>query len=251
MSIELTGGTSYEQIGTSGSVTYPSAEWSIYFMFKPAALGLRGTQDYIYGHDTPSAANDAVNVAIVGTGGTGTANAIRVRVESAAVLMLIQNTSNVATVDQWNVFALSWTGSQFKLFLNGVETIFSPAATVTTLTPGNPIFIGQRDDLSSSRAYTGFAAHVAKYDRDFSSAAGVRATNSFLSPQFAQQDLQFHVEMWNASFNYDQQNQQTVTPVNGLLFGNHAPASYPSDPHEIPSSPAPPDIQSFSQVTFA
>lgn len=253
MAAVLTGGTSFDEIGPTGTIDYPSAEWSVFLMFNPAVAASRNSQDYMYGHGQPSASLAAVNISLVGIGGSGTVNEVRCRVESTVSVKLLDNTSNTAVENSWNAFLLVWDGSNFHLYLNGVQTTYGPAATVTSLTPSAVVKLGQRDDESATRAYTGSICHVAQWHRDIQADIALRATAILLSPQFAQQDLQFHVEVWNGSFNYDLQSVQTVTARNGLTFGPHAPASYPSDPHEFPHVPEPPvqNQAEMAQDTFA
>lgn len=218
----------YNTIGPAGSITYPSAEWTVFLMFNPDVAASRNSQDYMYGHGQPSSSEDAVNITLNGTAGSGPVNTMRCRVESTASLKLLQNSVAVAVESTWNAFALVWDGTNFQYYLNGVQETFSPASSVGTLTPSKVARFGQRDDLSATRAYSGLMCHVTMFDRDLTPDEGKRYTDIFVSPDFAQQNKLWHVALWNSDFNFDQQNVQTVTPTSMLFGGPHAPAAYPT-----------------------
>jgi hypothetical protein len=217
----------HTDVGPAGTISYLSTGWSLFLMFHPRDDTLQNISAYLWSNDTPFQGRAAVNIYINGAGsGLFVQGTVHCRVESTVSAKLDSDTTSSYIPDQWNAIALTWDGTNFHIFMNGAEQIIAPLDSVGTITPTKVGVIGVREDLNSARTYFGRICHVAQFNRSFTSSEGQRYTGIFVSPAFVQQDKVWHLPIWNADFNFDQQGIKTVTPTN-MLFGPHAPASYP------------------------
>lgn len=214
----------HTDVGPAGTISYSSTGWTLFLMFHPEPAADQNGSAYLWSNDTPFQPRAAVNLYIDGTlFGSGK---VHCRVESTVSAKLASDTTNPINDDQWNAIAVTWDGSNFHIFLNGTEQIIAPLDTVGTITPTKVGVIGVREDLDVNRTYFGRICHVAQWDRAFTSDEGQLYTSIFVSPAFAQQNKLWHLPIWNADFNFDQQNVKTVATTS-MLYGPHAPASYP------------------------
>ena len=218
----------YLSIGGAGSfMDYPSTGWTLFGMFYPDSGISAPSFSYIVGHGTTSAGNHSVNVLEDNTAGSKLR--LLVRVPAGLVVDLL---SSAAVVDdEWNAFAAVWNGAGLqKLWLNG-----SLASVVTsnygTVAPGPDARIGYATH-GGSRHWAGRLCPPAKWSRDVTDDEGQRYTSALVSPQFAQQNADWHAEMFRGgNLAFDLVGNATVVETS-MTYGPHAPADYPADQYE-------------------
>lgn len=217
----------YLSVGGGSFMNYPSGGWTLFGMFRPDSGISPPSFPYVIGHGTTSSGNHSVNVLVDHT--TSSKLLLLVRVPAGLVVELW---SSAAVVDdQWNAFAAVWDGvSVAKLWLNGVKVSVVTSA-FGTVTPGPDARIGYATH-GGSRHFNGRICHPAKWSRDLTDDEGERYTGIFVSPQFAQQDADWHVEMFRgANLAFDLVGNATVVETS-MTYGPHAPADYPADQYE-------------------
>ena len=208
------------RVGPSGAITYPdSSGWTIFFMFNPKPA--QNNPAYLYSHNEVLQIADSVNIRLAYAAGP-----IHCRVEDPSLTALENDTSNSVVSDVWNAFALVWDTSNFRLYLNGVQTVYAPGSPTKDYNPPDFVHMGIHSDLFITTPFNGSICHVMKLDRPLTINEGLKYTDILVSPEFAQNDKDFHVEMFNSD-TYDLQNNRTVTQ-SGMVYGPQAPASYPS-----------------------
>ncbi len=207
----------------SSFLTMPNTGWSIFGMIYPDTGISSGSFAYIYSHAQPLNVNPAVNILKSSPGGT-----IRTIVDNAGNLVDF-DTSNAVIGDQWNGLAVVYDGVNLRTTLNGITTQVSPPA-LSTVNPAGNARIGHAIH-GGAREWNGRIAELAKWDRVLTIAEVEAYTDpdNLFSPLLAQTDQQWHLEMFNAGFAFDMQNNVAVVDgPTAPLFGRHASASYPS-----------------------
>lgn len=207
------------RIGPSGVISYPSAGWTVFMIFNPKSG--QNDEAYMYSHGDTFEPQDGINIWRDAFG------EMKCRVEDNLTTPLDSLTSNKVTANVWNAFALVWDGSNFHMYLNGVQTSVAPAAAMRDWTPPDEVTLGMRADFDSFTPFNGSLCHVTKIDRALSPASGIVFTRTLVSPQFIQEGTDFHVEMFNSSFAFDMQGNRTTTPTD-MVYVEHAPVAYPS-----------------------
>lgn len=214
----------YLQVGGAGVASYPSTGWTVFCMFNPTSS--QNLFAYMHGHAQPLAAGvHAVNMLL-------NSGRVRMIVDVSAGNVVDQNSTPSYVADVWNAAMIIWDGvSMVKIWLNGVKTQFV-ASAFGTVSPTVDVRIGYASH-GGSRQFDGLICHSAKFARAFTDAEGERYTKIFVSPAFAQQNADFHVEAHRGGgLAFDLVGNSTVTEVGGMVYGPHAPASYPMDAEE-------------------
>lgn len=222
------------ELVNSTPLRLPSQGWAISAMFYPdSSIGVN-TFAYIYAHGTPNDDGaDGLNILINSSGSA------RVIVTDIFAIQYDLESSNSIVADQWNHLAVSFQGGfDLRLYLNGVESIETSGFALGFIIPPGNARIGDATH-GTGREFNGRIAHVSKWDRIFSASDVSHFTSLLISPEFVQTDHIWHVPIWNASFNDDQLNTITTSPV-GALYGNHVGAQYPGDPTYV--TPPPPVV---------
>lgn len=218
----------YLSVGGAGSfMDYPSGGWTLFCMFYPDSGISAPSFPYIIGHGTTSAGNHSVNILEDNTASSKVR--LLVRVPAGLVVDLLSSAALIS--DQWNAVAAVWDGvSVMKLWLNGVLTSVVTSA-FGTVSPVPDARIGYATH-GGSRHWAGRICHAAKWSRDLTNDEGERYTAIFVSPQFAQQNADWHVEMFRgSSLAFDLVGNATVVETS-MTYGPHAPADYPADQYE-------------------
>ena len=216
-------------VGVSGSASvmdYPSTGWSVFGMFYPDSGITANAFAYLLGHQQPLNNQHAVNIFKQAPAGT-----MRVTVDIPAGNVVDFASSNTVVADQWNAIAVIWdSGGTMRIYLNGTQTsqVTAPFGTVSPS-------VGARIGYAShggSRQWNGRICHVAKYSREFTNDEAVKYTSVFVSPQFAQNSADWHVEMFRGgNVLFDLVGGATVSETS-MAYGPHAPAIYPDDEEE-------------------
>lgn len=220
-------GTTNRYLGVSGTGTtpYTSTGWTLIAMFYPDSSGTINTFAYVSGHGEPLAAGvHAVNMLIHNVGG----GVIRMIVDVSAGNVVDFTSSNSINADQWNSAAIVWDGtSKVKIFLNGTKSEQTVSA-FGAVSPSVPVRIGFATH-GGSRQFNGRICHPAKFSRALSDAEGANFTSSFFSPEFAQQNADWHAEMHRGgNLAFDLVGNATISEIQ-MVYGPHAPVDYPVD----------------------
>jgi len=209
------------EITDSAALTLPSGGWTMSCMFYPDSGVTPNTFGYMYNHGDPNISVDSASI-LADSGGA------RLLLSDLFGIEVDIISSNAYNVDQWNhVVVVSESGGfNFRVHLNGTATTGTAVFAMGIINPTVAARIGDAS-FGAGREFGGRIAHVSKWDRAFSTTDANTLSSILLSPEFLQQDHIWHIPIWNSSFNFDILNTVTTTP-SSALYGNHAPAVYPS-----------------------
>lgn len=225
------------------STDFGSSEWTLFAMFYPDTSITPNSAAYVYAHGTPSSNTHAVNIWKVNSG-----NFMRVRVDVPAGTIITNDTAAVVD-DAWNAIAVSWDNPNFRVWLNGTlqSTVLSPFGSVTP-TPDPRIGYAT---FGGSREWNGRICHVAKWSRGLTLDEGAKYTQTLVSPQYAQQDADWHVEMFRGGvLANDLVGSHTVTETS-MVYGPQAHVDYPDEHYMRITAPPVGTLMSGPQETAA
>lgn len=209
--------------GAASFMDYPSTGWSFFCMFYPDSGITSNSFAYLWSHEEPLNFQHAVNILKQSPGGE-----IRVIVDIPAGNVVDLVSSNSVVADQWNAVAVIWdSAGTMRIWLNGTETT-QVTAPFGTVSPGVEGRIGYANH-GGSRQWNGRICHAAKYSREFTQDEAEKYTQVLVSPQFAQNSADWHVEMFRGgSMLFDLVGNATVSETL-MAYGPHAQAMYPED----------------------
>lgn len=205
-------------------LNYPSDEWTVFAIFYPDTSITPNSAAYLYSHAQPFANIHAINI-----WKRDPANSMRVSIDLPAGNIVTVDTA-VVNDDVWNAIAISWDNPNFRVWLNGTlqTQVLSPfGSVVPTVDPriGFATFGG-------SREWNGRICHVAKWARGLTLDEGAKYTQTLVSPQYAQQDADWHIEMFRGgALAFDLVGNVSVTETI-MEYGPHAHVDLPSEVFE-------------------
>lgn len=234
--------------GAASFMDYPSSGWSLFCMFYPDSTITSNTFAYLHSHAQPLNSAPAVNL-FKAPGGV-----IRFVVDDNVGFTAFDLvSSNAVVADQWNAVAAIWdSGGTARLYLNGVQTsqVVAPFGNVS---PAGNVRIGYAAH-GGARQWNGRICHPAKYSREFTDDEATKYTQVLVSPQFAQNDADWHVEMFRGgSVLFDLVGNATVAETL-MAYGPHASALYPEDewdPLVLVNAPIGPGLVRPTRFSFA
>lgn len=237
------GNREHLQLDDSSELDLQSSGWTMSFLFYPSTAVGVNLFAYIYSHGAPLGNVAAINVIVE----QGTAE-VRLIIDQPGGNLVDLNTSNSVNQNAWNSLAVTYNGTIIIVSLNGINTNAAPPALGTVSPIGNAR-IGDASH-NSGREFNGRICEVSKWDGTFQIAEMNRITSQIISPDFYRDNQAWHVPLWNSSFNFDRLQAIATTPQSAL-YGNHAPARYPSgNTYILPIDRTPPTTAQIHQVQW-
>lgn len=218
----------YLEISGSGApMEYPSTGWTISSFFYPDSGLPINAFAYLHNHREPLINVHAVNMMVQASD-----SKVRLIVDVPAGTVVDFTSTNTIVANSWNAIAVSYDGSgNVKLWLNGTKTA-TVVAPFGLVTPSGTAFIGHAAH-GGSRQFNGRICHPAKWSRALTEDEGSRYSAQFISPQFAQNSANWHLEMFKGgTLAFDLTGFTTVTE-NLMAYGEHAPVDFPAAQYEL------------------
>ena len=205
--------------------------WTFSFFVKPDSAQFYNTWNYIYSHEEPFNFQPAFNVLM-----DGFDNSVRIIVDWAGGNLVDYTTTLQLVDDAWNRIIITYNGTSITFAINGSTETTTPPV-LPDIQPSSVARIGNSTvSPIGSRWFPGSIMHAAQWSRSWTTSDAAAFSETFLSPEFAQNQLDWHIEMFTGAA-WDLNRNISTTPT-GMSWAPHGPVIYPGRMTNGPGSEA-------------
>lgn len=222
----FTSSTSYAQIADSAALDFiPADGWTMSFFLYPVSADPQTQFGYIYSHAPPLLNANAINLIRDGVPGP-TYGRVRIVIDWPGG-NLVDWQPGLALVDnQWNTLVVSYDALTLRMHINGVTASTVPPSLPSVQPSTNARIGNSTASPIGSRWFPGRIAHAAQWSRAFPASDGEAWSGLFLSPEFAQNALDWHAPMFSNAV-WDMQGVVSITAAGGMQWRRHSPTISP------------------------